>query len=263
MTLDLDELTSGWDCPPGELRARLIVGRDGQEQLQLRVDLGVIQMYPDGRPDGERYRGFPTAREFIEHEFRMPNCRVEPADWQELDREIQQFNYRRMAYATIAEEALQIGDEERALRCLHGALRDIESCLAGLALVARHEANSEAYAGLRPTLVFDRARLTAQLRIIEGLFEEALEEAQAGAAALEALLVELGYDEEQRETDPALHYLRRLGQQLRREYGIAQTLHEQLEEAIENEDFETAARIRDELNARRQRRSRGQNLYTQ
>ena len=49
MTLDLDELTAGWDCPAGELRARVVHGQDGDELLQLRIDLGLMQMQVSGR----------------------------------------------------------------------------------------------------------------------------------------------------------------------------------------------------------------------
>lgn len=261
MTLDLDELTVGWDCPPGELRARALVGRDGQELLQLRIDLGVMQMFLDGRPDGQRYRGLPSARAYIEHEQRVGGNQIVPQDWQELERELLQTNYRRMALATLAEDALRAGDERGAARYLDRALSDIEECLAALRLLRRAAESTASpeddrgprllYPSLPPTLVFDRARLGAQLRIIEGQFEEAVEEVEVGAEELDALLVELGYDHQQRAEDPGLRYLQGLGLQLRREYGIAQTLRQQLQEAIEQEDFEAAARLRDELQRRR------------
>lgn len=253
MTLDLEELTAGWECPPGQLRARVVVGRDGQELLQLRVDLGVMQMVLTGRPDGERYRGFPSAQAYIEHELCVVEPQLDPQCWQDLDREMQQLNYRRMAFAASAEDALQDGDEAAAARYLTHALADASDCLSHVTLLRRHGKDDEGHAALLPTLVFDRARLAAQLRIIEGRFEEAIEAAETGAAALEALLGELGYDEELREEDPGLRYLRTLGTQLRREYGVTHTLREQLEEALANEDYEAAARLRDELAARQQR----------
>lgn len=252
MTLDLDELVEGWDCPPGELRARAVVGRDGRELLQLRIDLGVMQMIAEGRPDGERYHGFPTARAYIEHELCVGGEQLSAVDWQELERELLQTNYRRMAYSAVAEEALQGSADEGARRYIRSALRDIEECLADLQMIKQHGPGPEEYPALEPTLVFDRARLAAQLQIVEGQFEDAIEQAEAGANALEELLKALGYEDEQRADDPGLRYLRGLGTQLRREYGISQTLHEQLAAAIENEDFETAAEIRDEMR-RRQR----------
>ena len=69
MGLDVKELMEGWDCPDGEVGARLIVGRDGPEVVQLRIELGVLQMTLDGRPDGLRYHGMTNVLEYIEHEL--------------------------------------------------------------------------------------------------------------------------------------------------------------------------------------------------
>lgn len=250
MTLDLAELTAGWECPPGELRARVVVGRDGGELLQLRVDLGLMQMFPEGRPDGQRFHGLASAREFIQRELRMHDGRLPEQDWQELERELLQTNYRRMALGVVVEEALRNNKGEDAERFLQYALADIDACQQDLALLAEH-GDGDRHASLRPTLAFDRARLMAQLCIVEGRFEDAVEQAETGATALEDVLIELGYDEEQQEEDAGVRYLHDLSLQLRREYGITQTLSEQLAEAVENEDFETAAALRDELARRR------------
>ncbi len=250
MTLDLDQVLTGWECPPGELRARVVTGRDGEELLQLRVDLGVMQMFPDGRPDGERYRGFAGAREYIEHERRLGGHTLTTVDWEELERELLQTNYRRMAFATVAEDALRANEQVGARRHLRRAVVDVETCLVDLELLRAHPAKADGHAALLPTLLFDRARLAAQLQISAGAFEEAIERAEQGVEALDALLSELGYEEEQRAEDPGLTYLRKLSAQLRQEYGIAHTLNEQLREAIDNEDFETAAELREELKRR-------------
>jgi len=247
MTLDLAELTAGWDCPPGELRARLVIGRDGKEQIQLRVDLGVMQMFPTHRPDGQRYRGLPSAREYIQHELQVGGDNLTDQDWRELERELVQTNYRRMAFAILADEALQTRQEPEARRFIHHALSDIETCLESLKLQDHHRPDADPAGSLRTTLLFDQARLATQLSILDSRFEDAIEHAEAGARALEELLTQLGYEPEQLADDPAVNYLRQLGTHLRREYGIIRTRRELLAEAIENEDFETAARLRDEL----------------
>ena len=252
MTLDLDELIAGWECPSGELRARIVSGRDGCELLQLRIDLGMMQMFTDGRPDGERYHGLASARTYAEHELRVGGQRLTAGDWLELERELLQTNYRRMAFAAAAEDALQAGRPDDARRLIEHALADVEECLTDLRLLKQHEPAREDSASLEATLVFDQARLGSQLHVIDGRFEDAIEKAETGAVALDALLSGLGCDDEQRDADPGLRYLWRLGDQLRQEYGIARTLHEQLAEALENEDFETAAQIRDELARRDQ-----------
>lgn len=250
MTLDLDELTGGWECPAGELRARTVVGRDGEELLQLRVDLGVLQMLPEGRPDGQRCHGLASAREYLRHELTVAGHQPNVADWEELERELTQINYRRVAFSTLAEDAMQANEHARAVRFIQGALADIEACLADLELITAHTGDVAEHEALRPTLLFDRARLLTQMRIVQGNYEIAIEEAEAGAHTLRTLLDELGYDEETAEDDPGVAYLQELSQRLRREYGITQTLREQLEEALAAEDYERAAELRDELRRR-------------
>lgn len=252
MTLDLDELTRGWDCPPGELRARMVVGRDGQEQLQLRIDLGLMQMLPHGRPDGERYHGLPTVYDYIRHELLVGGSALTQADWQELQRELLQTNYRRLGYSALAEEALKSNNADHARSCIAATIADIDICLADLQLLIDQQAVGDTPLALRPTLLFERGRWLAQLRVVEGQFEEAIEQAEAAADRLDECLSEWGCDEEVREQDPGVRYLRDLGRQLRLEYGVSQTLRERLEEALEREDFETAAELRDALHRRGQ-----------
>src|SRR5438874_12076840 len=57
MSLDLNDLLSDWPHEPGQIKVRKILGSDGREKIQLRIDLGVIQMETMGRPDGQRPHG--------------------------------------------------------------------------------------------------------------------------------------------------------------------------------------------------------------
>ena len=53
--------------------------------------------------------------------------------------------------------------------------------------------------------------------------------------------------EEEMDEDGMVQHLRKVEQSLREEYKIQATLHEQLAQAIADEDYETAARLRDAL----------------
>ena len=44
MGLDLNPLLAEWPFDPHELNARLIVGDDGQRYLQMRLELGLLQL---------------------------------------------------------------------------------------------------------------------------------------------------------------------------------------------------------------------------
>ncbi len=250
MTLDLEDLLAGWVCPPGEISARMVVGRDGAELIQLRVELGVMQMFPDGRPDGLRYNGHESVGAFLEAALAR-RAAIPPEHWVEFERELLQTNYRRLAFSSLAEAALAEGDTTRGRACLIGCLRDIDTCLRGINLFRGAHAPVPGPQGLRATLIFNRARQITQLRVIEGQHEQAVSQAKRGAAELEEHLIEQGVEPEMAGEDPGVRLLNDLAGQLRREYGIAMTLEEQLQHALDNDDFETASRVRDEL--RRQR----------
>src|ERR1051325_10542615 len=69
MNFDISNLLENWDYQPGQIIVRKFNGRDGQPKIQLRVDLGVLQMNAEGRPDGKKPMGHPSLFEY--HEARL------------------------------------------------------------------------------------------------------------------------------------------------------------------------------------------------
>ncbi|MCA9243196.1 MAG: UvrB/UvrC motif-containing protein [Phycisphaerales bacterium] len=249
MSLDLSEYIDGWDCPRDHIAARLITGRDGSTYAQMRVDLGVLQMALNGRPDGERYHGLPTALDFVQHEMRVSHD-LDASHWRELHRELQQFNYRRLALSRLADEALERRDNDLAKSLIAGAISDIEGCLSAINLLERQSRERPPEFNLAPTFVFNRARLRSRLAALDERIDEAIEEAEAGARSLEQMLHNLGVDGESVEEDAGVMFLRKTASDLRAKHQIQRTLQEQLSEAIDNDDFEAAARLRDEMRRR-------------
>lgn len=70
MNLDMHRILEGWPYEPGQVTARRIIGDDAREKLQLRLDLGVIQMEIDGRPDGQRPYGHESLLDYYETRLR-------------------------------------------------------------------------------------------------------------------------------------------------------------------------------------------------
>ena len=64
MNFDISHLLEHWDYQPGQVVVRKFVGKDGQEKIQLRVDLGILQMNALGRPDGKRPFGHASLFDF-------------------------------------------------------------------------------------------------------------------------------------------------------------------------------------------------------
>src|SRR5712692_5625204 len=57
MNFDISHLLAQWDYQPGQVVVRKFMGNDGVEKVQLRVDMGLLQMNATGRPDGKRPLG--------------------------------------------------------------------------------------------------------------------------------------------------------------------------------------------------------------
>ena len=56
MSLDIRPILAGWEFDPDRVQVRMIAGEDGSEKIQMRIDLGLMQMEIAGRPDGQRPR---------------------------------------------------------------------------------------------------------------------------------------------------------------------------------------------------------------
>ncbi|MGE3182945.1 MAG: hypothetical protein AB7N71_15045, partial [Phycisphaerae bacterium] len=70
MIRDLRTILDGWDYEPGKISVRKIIGRDGREKIQTRIDLGVLQLEVDGRPDGKRPYGCDSVFDYHERRLR-------------------------------------------------------------------------------------------------------------------------------------------------------------------------------------------------
>ena len=49
---DITKVLQNWDYRLGRVDARRVKGEDGADKLQLRIDLGLLQMNAQCRPDG-------------------------------------------------------------------------------------------------------------------------------------------------------------------------------------------------------------------
>ena len=54
MSYDISYILGDWPYRPDEITVRIIDGEEGRRKIQLRLDLGILQMEFDGRPDGRR-----------------------------------------------------------------------------------------------------------------------------------------------------------------------------------------------------------------
>jgi tetratricopeptide (TPR) repeat protein len=250
MNKDISDILKGWPSRESELAARKIVGDDGMELLQLRIDLGLIQMFFDGRPDGERPFGQPS---LLDHLLRVteaqPEVKLDAEMWADLDREVMQFYHRRRALLFLGARTQNEGRSSEAIRYFQLAIRDAEHNLQVMDFIKAYSSDEQHVAGherYRSFVLMHRALAEAQVELIRQDPDEAIERLKKAQAA-----VQDHYRQQEQpdlaQQDPAMSNLRALEEQIRKQHKIEQTLHEQLALAIETEQFEKAAELRDRL----------------
>jgi UvrB/uvrC motif len=252
MRRDLDDAVSGWpyDAEPGEVIAREVRARDGRTVVQVRIELGVLQMEVGGRPDGTRPQGFATCLDYLRHRAadRAADPRETGPSWTmarehctAADREFVQFYHRREAWL-----ALQRYDR---------ALQDADHTIALMDFVCRHGIDSEyidSHQRFRGIVLFHRTRAAAALALERRRPDEAIDLIREGAERINAHLRRWSQDHDESEIPNVslVEQLQLLEDEVRKNFGVAKTLREQLAEAVAEENYERAAELRDRLRSR-------------
>ncbi len=103
---DIDFILEGWEYKPGVLQARLVQAADGRQVIQLRVDLGILQLETTGRPDGAKPHGFESYCDYLQEQARLARkgertFSLSDEQCQEADREFLQYYHRRMCWLVL------------------------------------------------------------------------------------------------------------------------------------------------------------------
>jgi hypothetical protein len=238
---DLDAIFQDWPFKPGVISARLVKASDDRQVLQMRIEMGVLQMEMQGRPDGEKPGGEMTYLAWLQRQVtEAPDTfAISKSQCMELDREFLQFYHRRICCL--------------ALRQFARAAADADHTLSLMDFVAKYSSNPEwtlSHEQYRPFVLFHQTQATAMVELQRSDAEAAIEVINQGMEKMRALFVK-NEIEEQFDSDELVAQLVELKESLRQEYHVGRTLDEQLAEAIANEQYEHAARLRDEILRRR------------
>src|SRR5262249_1326667 len=98
-------------------------------------------------------------------------------------------------------------------------------------------------------VIFHRTQAAAALAVDRDKPEKAIDEINAGLTRLKAFFAQFGVEDDMEE-DGMVQRLREMEATLRKTHKIEETLQEQLDRAIANEEYEIAARLRDRLRKR-------------
>ena len=234
---DIDSLLKNWDFQPGEVTARLLKARNGREVLQMRVDLGLLQMETDLRPDGQRPHGAETYYDYLVGEVvrEGDSFRLSKEQCAEADREFVQYYHRRLCWLSLRE--------------YRRAAKDADHSLAFMDFVREHSADEEwtlSHEQYRPFVLFHRSQACALAALQDEGPEAAIGEINRGLTQFRELFSR--YDAaEQFDEDELVKRLLEMREAVRRRFEVGHTLDEQLAEAIRSENYELAASIRDKI----------------
>jgi hypothetical protein len=238
----LDDLLREWPYEFGEVSARVVPVSDDREVLQLRVDLGVLQMETTGRPDGSRPGGFDTYYDFlISTAFEEGEAfELDDSRCLEIDREFVQFFHRRIGWMAARRFDRAMADADHTL-----ALMDFATAhAADESWVAMHEQ-------YRPFVLFHRAQAAALGKLQAEDAEQAVVDLDRGIEQVRAVFEEHEMLDEF-EDDEVVIKLREMKEAITEHYDVQLPLSQRLADAIAAEQYELAAQLRDQL-ARRHR----------
>jgi len=246
MDFDISNLLDQWDYKPGQVVVRKFTGKDGVEKLQLRVDLGLLQMHSSGRPDGKRPFGHPSLFDYYlskfyqclaAHEGREDSFELLPEDCAKLQLEAFQYHHR---YICLMQ-----------LRDYPGVVRDAERNLSVFHFVGKHTRSEELAWSLQQfqpqvLMMLTRARAAQALETNDHsgaiqLVEHGLEEIRSFFSdhARPELFATSG------EVQSLENWLGEI--RANRPLSAREKLEKALDEAVGQEDYEKAAKVRDAL----------------
>ena len=234
---DIDTVLKGWEFKPGEVSARLFKARSGREVLQMRVDLGVLQMETDLRPDGTRPHGAETYYDYLVGEAIREggSFRLSREQCSEADREFVQYYHRRVCWL--------------ALREYRRAAKDADHSLAFMDFVREHSTDDDwtlSHEQYRPFVLFHRVQAGSLALLEEQGPEAAIAEINRGLDRFRGMFER--YDAaDQYSEDELVKRLEEMRESVRQRYDVGRTLDEQLADAVHAENYELAAKLRDRM----------------
>lgn len=240
---DITEIIRNWEYEPSQISARKIKGKDGKEKIQMRVELGLLQMETEGRPDGKRPHGKESLLEY--HLSRLEEYRAKRGSTMgfKLDKDECEHLYR---------EALEYYQRYLSLFSLkdyEGVIRDTERNLRAHNLAESYavdEGYRRIFTKYVPYIIMMNAKAKALINLEKKKHDKALMETKRGIQRIDDFFKNRGQNESSEKSEEIAN-LRELGEDIRRKKPLTELdkLKLELEEAVEREDFEKAAKLRD------------------
>jgi len=239
--IDLRKALEAWPFDP-ENDARIARGDDGREILQVRTPVGLEQYELDGRPDGARPHGMESELEFQLKRFEKAEAggrkfELDPGQCAELFNEGTLYYLRYVRLFQLRDWARTLRDTSRNLRVfdlVHG--------------YAEREEDQLFLEKWRPYILRVNGSAAAMLELENHAYEKALRLTRDLIAKIEGL-DELDDETFAFERERSLTALRELADQIEKNRPLSEieVLEQQLRRAIDRQEFERAAQLRDRI----------------
>lgn len=246
--IDLQCALRDWPYEADKISVRKILGVDGTVMIQMRVEMGILQMETQGRPDGGKPHGCDSLvayhqKRLARHERRngtVLGFALKDEECQELRIEASLYYRRYIAFFVLEEYANVHRDTSHSL-AIFDLCRDY----------AMEPENRIVLEDFRAHTLMMDARGRAYHALEDGQPASALAHVNRGIMSIKAHL-EQHSGEEAEETSEELKMLHALGSELSAQVPKDSLIvtRKALRTAIEQERFEEAARLRDTLNSR-------------
>jgi len=246
MNFDISHLLEQWEYQPGQVAVRKFKGRDGVEKIQLRVDLGLLQMNAQGRPDGKRPYGHESL--FEHYQSRLEKHR------EANDGNDEGFTLRAEDCARIQQETIQYHHRYICLFQMEdyaGVIRDTDRNVEVFDFVEEYAESDDLSWSLqqfRPQLLMMQVRAKGALALRDDKHDQAIEVIDAGLEELRQFYRKHGRHD-LLEQSSEIHSLEAWlhDVQSKRPLSEREKLLNDLDDAVRREDYEKAARVRDAL----------------
>jgi hypothetical protein len=245
LSKDITPLLKGWDYEPGTINVRRINGLDGSPKLQMRLDLGLLQMELTGRPDGTRPHGCESLLEYYEDQLQDHKRRngtelgfhLTADQCSALREEAGLYYHRYLSLYVLEDFPAVVRDTARNLRVL-------DFC-GKFAVDEQDRLVLEQY---RPYITMMNTRASASILFKDAKYKQALEIVNDGLEKIKEFFTHFGQPEAFTQANE-VKVLKQFARDIRKKLPIDPIvkLQSQLDKAVRAEQYEEAARLRDEI----------------
>jgi hypothetical protein len=238
--MDISKILSEWPFDPLTVSSRIIRAEDGRQLVQMRIDLGLIQMEYMDRPDGYHPEGFKSYLDYYrslvaaEKEFTL-----DPRQTFNLRQEGLQYYHR---YLSLHQ-----------LKDYNGVIRDTRHNLDILNVIANYAGAVENITSQqhRPYVMMMNTSAKTMLKLELNDKTEALRILKAGVRQIKHVY-KIVLEDPQPDLSPEIFQLRELQHRITddgipSELPVQEKLEIELQMALLSENYEEAAVLRDQI----------------